>query len=116
MEKQIDETLNIGSEVTLAAATKEHPELIKNVKIGTIGTIKQVRKIMKDTPYKFSESIGREKWTGTESGVELDWPAVEGAYREAFNIVLDGGLTEEEYERVDEEGIKELEKLITRFL
>ncbi|WP_245864403.1 hypothetical protein [Paenibacillus donghaensis] len=116
MDKQIDETLNIGSEVKLAAATKEHSELLKNVKIGTIGSISQVRKIMKDAPYKFSESIGREKWTGTESGSELDWPAVEAAYREAFNLVLEGGLTDEEYQRVDEDGIEELEKLITRFL
>lgn len=116
MEAQINETLNIGSEVTLAAATKEHPALIKNIKIGTIGMIKRVRVIMKDAPYKFSESIGREKWTSSESDSVLDWPAVEAAYRQAFDIVLDGGLSEEDYERVDEQGIEELEKLITRFL
>lgn len=110
MEKQIDETLNIGSEVRLAEG------LIKNVKIGTIGSIRQVRRIMKDTPYQFSACIGREPWLETDLGKAVDWPQVEAAYREAFDVVIDGGLSEEEYERVDEQGIEELEKIITRFL
>lgn len=110
MENQIDETLNIGSEVRLAEG------LVKNVKIGTIGTIRQVRKIMKDTPYQFSVSIGRDPWLETELGKAVDWPKVEAAYRESFNLILEGGLPDVEYDQVDFEGIEELEKLITRFL
>ncbi|MEK8215501.1 hypothetical protein [Paenibacillus sp. FSL L8-0463] len=110
MEEQIDETLNIGSEVRLAEG------LTKNVKIGTIGTIRQVRKIMKDSPYQFSVSIGREPWLETELGKAVDWPKVEATYREAFNLILEGGLPDEEYDQVDFDGIEELEKLITRFL
>ncbi|GGF72881.1 hypothetical protein GCM10010912_17600 [Paenibacillus albidus] len=110
MDKQIDETLNIGSEVKLAEG------LSKNIKIGTIGLIRQVRKVMKDAPYKFSNSIGREKWPATDLGAEVDWPAIEASYREAFNLVLDGGLSDTEYELVDLNGIEELENLLTRFL
>lgn len=110
MEKELDETLNIGSEVRLAEG------IIKNVKIGTIGVIRQVRKIMKDFPYKFSTCIGRDPWPESESGKGVDWPAVEAGYRKAFDLVIDGGLSDEEYEQVDMNGIEELENIITRFL
>lgn len=110
MENQIDETLNIGSEVRLAEG------ITKNVKIGTIGVIRQVRKVMKDVGYKFSASIGREKWEATDSSKEVDWPTIEAAYREAFDLVLDGGLSDEEYDRVDQAGIEELDILLDRFL
>ncbi|OMD87829.1 hypothetical protein BSK53_02230 [Paenibacillus odorifer] len=110
VQKQIDETLNIGSEVRLAEG------LVKNVKIGTIGTIRQVRKIMKDIPYQFSVTIGREPWLESDLGKAVDWPKAEAAYRESFDLILEGGLPDEEYDQVDFEGIEELEKLITRFL
>lgn len=110
MEKQIDETLNIGSEVRLAEG------ITKNVKIGTIGLIRQVRKVMNYVGFKFSTSIGREKWEATDLNKEVDWPEIERAYREAFDLVLDGGLTDDEYDRVDEDGIKELDTLLDRFL
>ncbi|WP_405176354.1 hypothetical protein MHI27_11980 [Paenibacillus sp. FSL H8-0261] len=110
MEKEIDETLNVGSEVRLAEG------IVKNVKIGTIGLIRQVRKVMKDVGYKFSTSIGREKWEATDLSKEVNWPEIESTYREVFNLVLDGGLSDEEYDRVDEEGIKELDTLLDRFL
>jgi hypothetical protein len=110
MDNAIDETLNIGSKVRLAEG------ITKNVKIGTIGLIRQVRKVMKDVGYKFPTSIGREKWEATDLSKAVDWPGIESAYREAFNLVLDGGLSDEEYDRVDEEGIKELDTLLDRFL
>ncbi|MDH6373532.1 hypothetical protein M2444_005364 [Paenibacillus sp. PastF-3] len=110
MDSQIDETLNIGSEVRLAE------DIVKNVKIGSIGLIRNVRQVMKITPYKFSTSIGRDKWPATEDRNEVDWPAIEAAYREAFNLVLVDGLSEDEYERVDDKGIKELDTLLDRFL
>ncbi|MOA38019.1 hypothetical protein D3C78_1596650 [compost metagenome] len=52
----------------------------------------------------------------TDERPEIDFPAVEAAYKEAFNLVLVEGLTEEEYENVDEEGLKVLDDLLTRFL
>lgn len=110
MDKQIDETLNIGSEVRLAEG------IVKNVKIGSIGLIRKVRQVMKVAPYKFSTSIGRDKWPATEDRAEVDWPAIEAAYREAFNLVLVDGLNEDEYEQVDDEGIKELDTVLDRFL
>lgn len=110
MDQTLDQTLNIGSEIKLAEG------ITKNIKIGTIGLIRQVRQIMKDKPYKFSFSIGRDKWPATETRDEVDWPAVEEAYKTAFNLVLDGGITAEEYERIDENGIKELDELLDRFL
>lgn len=109
-EKSMDTTLNIGSEVTLAEG------LVKHVKIGTIALIRQVRQTMAGNEYKFSFCIGREKWEATEDRKEVDWPAVEAVHKKAFNLVLVEGLTEEEYESVDEEGIKELDALLERFL
>ncbi|MFF2015010.1 hypothetical protein [Paenibacillus sp. NPDC058177] len=114
--KEIDETVNVGSEVTLAAATGEHGEIVKTIRIGTIGLIRKVRSLMKDTRYTFSASIGREKWNETDKTIAVDWPAVESTYREAFNLVLVEGLSDEEYDRVDEQGIKELDTLLDRFL
>jgi hypothetical protein len=116
VEKGIDETLNLGSEIKLAAATKDHKEIMKTIKIGSIGLIRKVRNIMKDSPYKFSTSIGREKWPETDDRKEVDWPVVEATYKEAFNLVLEEGLTDVEYEQVDHQGIKELDTLLDRFL
>ncbi|ODA09245.1 hypothetical protein [Paenibacillus polymyxa] len=109
-DKQLDKTLNIGTEIPLGEG------IIKHVKIGTIALIRQVRQLMSGNEYKFSFSIGREKWDATEDRAEVDWPKVEALYKEAFNLVLVEGLTEEEYENVDEEGIKELDGLLERFL
>lgn len=104
----LDETLNLGSEIRLTDT------VTKQIKIGTIKTIREIRKIMLDVKYGFSFTVGREK--GFYVDPEYDFPEAEAKYRKAFNIVLDGGLSEEEYENVDELGIKELDKLLTRFL
>lgn len=109
-EKALDQTLNIGSEIRLAEG------IVKHVKIGTIGLIRRVRQIMKGKEYKFSFSIGRDKLPATDERPEIDFPAVEAAYKEAFNLVLVEGLTDEEYENVDEDGLKELDELLSRFL
>ncbi|QNR69962.1 hypothetical protein IAQ67_13660 [Paenibacillus peoriae] len=67
---------------------------------------------MSGNQYKFSFLISREKWEATEERAEVDWPKVEAFHKEAFNLVLVEGLTEEEYENVDEKGIKELDGLL----
>ncbi|WP_233147031.1 hypothetical protein [Paenibacillus selenitireducens] len=110
MEETLDQTLNIGSEIRLAEG------ITKRIQIGSIGLIRKVRSIMKGNEYKFSFSIGRGKWEATENRKEIDFDAVEEAYKEAFNLVLVEGLTDEEYEQVDEQGIKELDELLERFL
>ncbi len=112
MDKQINETLNIGTEVRLAEG------IVKNIRIGSIGLIRKVRQLMKGKQYSFSYSIGRDVWTGETDGEAktIDFPAVEAAYREAFNLVLVDGLTDAEYDQVDEKGIEELEMLLSRFL
>lgn len=109
-QQALDQTLNIGTEVRLAEG------LVKHIKVGTIGMIRQIRQIMKGKEYRFSYSIGREKMEATAERPEIDFPAIEAAHKEAFNFVLVEGLTEEEYERVDEDGIKELDELLSRFL
>ncbi|WP_138756583.1 hypothetical protein [Paenibacillus sinopodophylli] len=109
-EVTMDQTLNVGSEITLAEG------IVKHIKIGTIGLIRQVRQNMKGISYRFSQSIGREKWESSEGTTEIDWPSVEAAYRKTFDLVLVEGLSDEEYEQVNDEGIKELENLMERFL
>jgi hypothetical protein len=109
-DKTLDQSLNIGSEIRLYEGCTKH------VKIGSIKLIREVRQKMKDLTYQFSYSIGREKWTAEDGGKEVDWPKVEAAYKEAFNMVLVEGITDEEYDCVDEEGIKELDGLLERFL
>ncbi|MEK5165981.1 hypothetical protein NYE69_27045 [Paenibacillus sp. FSL R5-0527] len=109
-EQALDQTLNIGSEIRLGDG------IIKHVKIGTIATIRKVRQIMKGKEYRFSFAIGRDKLPATEDRPEIDFPAVEAAYKEAFNLVLVEGLTEKEYENVDEDGLKVLDDLLNRFL
>lgn len=109
-DKQIDQTLNIGTEIRLAEG------LVKHIKIGTIGLIRQVRQNMRSISYRFAQSIGREKWESEDASNQIDWPAVEEAYRKMFDLILVEGLTDEEYESVDDEGIKELENLMERFL
>ncbi|WP_256700938.1 hypothetical protein [Paenibacillus sp. P46E] len=107
MDAQIDQTLNIGTEIQLAEG------IVKNVKIGSIGLIRKVRQVMKAAPYKFSTSVGRDKWPATEDRAEVDWPLIEAAYREAFNLVLVDGLTDEEYEQAN---VEVLDTLLDRFL
>lgn len=102
--------MNIGSEIRLS------DNCTKNIKIGSIKLIREVRQFMKNLAYKFSYSIGRDKYVSEDGSKEIDWPKVEIAYKEAFNMVLIGGLTDEEYDNVDEAGIKELDELLERFL
>lgn len=45
-------------------------------KIVTIALIRQIRQLMSGNQYKFSFSIGREKWEATEERAEVDWPKV----------------------------------------
>ncbi|MCR8656930.1 hypothetical protein [Paenibacillus endoradicis] len=104
----LDQTLNLGTEIRLSETLKKH------IKIGTIKTIRDLRKLMNGVKYNFQFCIGREKgWFGDD---KFDFPEAEAKYREAFNTVLDGGLSDDEYDSVDEEGIKELDSLLTRFL
>ncbi|MDB5053274.1 MAG: hypothetical protein JWM44_1324 [Bacilli bacterium] len=109
-DKTLDQSLNIGSEIKLFEGC------IKNVKIGSIKLIREVRQVMKDLAYDFKYSIGRDKWTSDDGKTSVDWPKVEAAYKKAFNMVLIGGLTDEEYENVDDNGLGELETLLSRFL
>lgn len=108
-EQNLDQTLNIGTEIVLGEGITKH------VKIGTIGIIRKVRQIMKGKEFTFSYSIGREESPPNGEHPGIDWPAVEAAYKAAFNLILVGGLTEAEYENVDEDGLKELDQLLTRF-
>jgi predicted RecB family nuclease len=112
MEKDhsLDQSLNIGSEIRLFDGC------VKQIKIGSIKLIREIRQKMKDLSYKFSYSIGRDKWISEDGSKEVDWPAVEEAYTECFNLVLVGGLSDDEYDNVDEAGIKELDDLLDRFL
>lgn len=110
MDQSLDQTLNIGTEIRLA------DKLLKHVKIGSVGVIRQVRQTMKGNEYLFSYSIGRDAWPADGERKAIDWPAVEAAYKKSFNMVLVEGLTDEELEIVDEEGIKELDTLLERFL
>lgn len=107
-KNNLDETMNLGSEIRLSES------ITKQMKIGTIKTIREIRKMMNGVKYNFHFCIGREKgWFGDE---EFDFPAAEATYRKAFDLVIEGGLSDEEYENVDEKGIKELDGLLTRFL
>jgi hypothetical protein len=109
-DQSLDQSLNIGSEIRLFAGCS------KQIKIGSIKLIREVRQKMKGLAYNFSYSIGRDKWTSEDGSKEVDWPEVEAAYKETFNMVFVDGLSDEEYEQVDEEGIKELDGLLDRFL
>ncbi|MEC0233734.1 hypothetical protein P4H71_05105 [Paenibacillus kribbensis] len=109
-DKQLDKTLNIGTEIRLAEGIKKH------VKIGTIALIRQVREDMDGVAHKFSFSIGRKKWEATEDREAVDWPKVEETYKKAFNLVLVEEITEKEYEQIDQDGIAELDNLLDRFL
>lgn len=110
MDKSLDSTLNLGSEIRLFEGCT------KQIKIGSIGLIREIRQKMKDSAFKFSYSIGRDKFVYPDGSNEIDWPAVEKVYKESFNLVLVEGLSEKEYDQVDEEGIKELDGLLERFL
>jgi hypothetical protein len=110
MDTKLDQSMNIGTEIRLSEGCTKH------VKIGSIKLIREVRQTMKDTGYRFSHSIGRDLWEAKEGQKEVDWPKIEATYKQAFNMVLFEGLTEAEYDNVDEEGIKELDALLDRFL
>jgi hypothetical protein len=105
MDDTMDKSLGIGSEVTLSK------DVVKHVKIGSVGLIREVRGVMKGVNYRFSFCIGREK--ETIAGEDHDFPAAEATYRKAFGLVLVEGLTDEEYIAANAE---ELDKLLDRFL
>ncbi|MGC5773613.1 hypothetical protein [Paenibacillus pabuli] len=114
-EKTLDQTLNIGSTVRLAEGIK------KTIKIGTIKLIREVRKQAKDLKgIRFSYVIGRDPIEATQVGDQdipsIDCPAIEQAYKKAFDMIFVEGLTDEEYEQVDMEGIKALDDVLDRFL
>jgi len=121
-DQSLEQTLNIGSEIVLAAPSAELPEGIKkNIKIGTISLLRQVRsKAPGAQGMRFSFAIGRPKAEAqTLDGQEypaIDFPAIEAAYREMFNLILTDGLSDAEYEAVDINGIAELENVLERFL
>lgn len=108
-DKTLDQTLNIGSEIRLSEGC------VKRVRIGSIKLIREVRQVMSEVAqYTFSFSIGRGKIKVGDK--EIDFSQVEKAYRKAFGMVLVDGLTDEEYDNVDEQGLKELDELLNRFL
>jgi hypothetical protein len=109
-DKSMDQTLNLGSEIRLFEGCT------KQIKIGSIGLIREVRQNMKGNLYMFSYSIGRDKYVSEDGSKVIDWPEVEAAYRKTFDLVLVGGLSDNEYKEVDEAGIKELDGLLDRFL
>lgn len=117
-EKSLDQTLNIGDTIRLADG------LEKKVLIGTIGLLHKVRGILAAEEWRFAFVIGRPKGEVDAlkkdgEGLEkrkVDFPAVEAAYRKFFDEVLEGGLSDEEYFRVDPKGIEELDGLPARFL
>jgi len=118
-DKSLDQTLNIGDTIRLADG------LEKKIRIGTIGLLHKVRGLLPaEERWKFSFVVGRPKaqidalkkdGEGIEKR-EVDFPAVEASYREFFEEVLEGGLSDEEYFRVDPKGIEELDALPDRFL
>ncbi|MNB84334.1 hypothetical protein D3C75_311910 [compost metagenome] len=114
-EKTLDQTLNIGSTVRLAEGIE------KTIKLGTIKLIREVRQQGKHFHgIRFSYVIGRDPIEATQVGEQdipaIDCPAIEKAYKEAFNLIFVEGLSDEEYEQVDMEGIKELDSVLDRFL
>lgn len=114
-EKTLDQTLNIGSTVKLAEGIK------KTIKVGTIKLIREVRQHAKNLKgLRFSFVIGRDPIEPNKVGDEdipaIDCPAIEKAYLKAFNMIFVEGLTDEEVEQVDMEGIKELDDVLDRFL
>jgi len=104
----LDQTLNKGTEIRLSGT------LSKQIKIGTIKTIRELRQLMTGIRYRFQFCIGRSK--GYFEDDQFDFPNAEATYRKAFNLILEGGLSDDEYDSVDEEGIKELGNLLNRFL
>src|SRR6185312_14386704 len=115
-DKSLDQSLNIGSEIRLFDGC------IKTIRIGTVKTIREIRQLMKGVNFKFSFCIGRDVTelsadpTNPERTEKIDFPAMENKYKQAFNIVLEEGLTDEEYDKIDDNGIEELDTLLDRFL
>jgi hypothetical protein len=107
-DKTLDQSLNIGTEIRL------YEGCIKHVKIGSIKLIREIRQLMKDIRYKFSFCIGRGEVV--LAGETINFDAYENTYRIAFDKVLFEGLSNEEFEDIDESGIKELDTLLDRFL
>ncbi|WP_342570354.1 hypothetical protein MKY85_17525 [Paenibacillus sp. FSL R5-0749] len=114
-EKTLDQTLNIGSTVRLAEG------LQKTIKVGTIKLIREVRQHSKNLGgIRFSYVIGRDPIEATQVGDQdipaIDCPSIEQAYKKAFDLIFVEGLTDEEYEHVDMEGIQALDNVLDRFL
>jgi hypothetical protein len=105
MESSMDQSLNIGSEVHLSEG------VVKHIKIGSVGLIREVRNVMKGVKYRFSFCIGREKEMIADE--EHNFPEAEATYRKAFDLVLVEGLTDEEYNSAN---AQELDTLLDRFL
>ncbi|QDH23454.1 hypothetical protein [Saccharibacillus brassicae] len=121
-DQSLDQSLNIGSEVVLAAESEEFPTGIqKRIKIGTIGLLRQVRsKAAGAQGMRFSFAVGRPKMEVQmiqgEEYPPVDFPAIEAAYRDMFNLILVDGLSDAEYEAIDMNGLEELDKVLDRFL
>ncbi|KAA8782510.1 hypothetical protein EC604_01435 [Paenibacillus amylolyticus] len=114
-EKTLDQTLNIGSTVKLAKGIE------KTIQLGTIKLIREVRQHAKHLKgIRFSYAMGRDATEAEQIGDQeipaFDFPAIEEAYKKAFNMIFVEGLTDEEYDKVDEEGIRKLDGVLDRFL
>lgn len=114
-EKSLDQTLNLGETVRLAEGIQ------KTIKLGTIKLIRQVRQHSNNLQgIKFSFVIGRDPIEPNKIGDHeiqaIDCPKIEKAYKEAFNMIFVEGLTDEEYEQVDMQGIEVLDSVLDRFL
>ncbi|WP_339166106.1 hypothetical protein MKX75_16900 [Paenibacillus sp. FSL R5-0341] len=114
-EKTLDQTLNIGSTVRLAEG------IHKTIKVGTIKLIREVRQHAKNLKgIRFSYVIGRDPIEATQVEEQvipaIDCPAIEQAYLKAFDMIFVDGLTDEECEQVDMEGIQALDDVLDRFL
>lgn len=107
-EMNMDQSLNIGSTIRLAEG------LEKTLKIGNIALIRQVRQTVKDIKLNFSYCIGRGTVTLIDG--EVDAQKEEEIHRQSFDLIFTEKLTDEEYERVDMDGIKALEEAVARFL
>jgi hypothetical protein len=110
----LDQSLNIGPEIQLYVDEETKGPHVKHIRIGSIKLIREIRQLMKDVKYKFSFCIGRGEIEF--AGEKVNFDNYEKTYTEAFRLVLVEGLTDEEYEKVDENGIKELDTLLDRFL
>ncbi|MCY9593720.1 hypothetical protein PC41400_21580 [Paenibacillus chitinolyticus] len=107
-ELNMNESMNIGPEIKLYEGCTKH------LKIGTIKLIRQVRSMTKEIRYQFMYCIGRG--VVEKDGVKTDFDAEEARYKEIFQLLVVEGLTDDEYEQIDENGLAELDGLLSRFL